>query len=104
MLDGGVWLLPARAGKLLRLGRPPSRSFGRWRLGRASRVDPSQHVVLVPAEATAVGQLERTGDQVLVLGIRSASANRRFCLPDEGGQLPDEKNLRQVAGNGDRGC
>ena len=60
--------------------------------------------MFVPAQATAVGQLERAGDQVRVLGIRSTSADRRFCLPDEGGQLPDEKDLRQVAGRGDRRC
>ena len=92
------------SGKLFGFGGAPAWPPFWGRLGRASRVDPSQHVVLVPAEATAVGQLERTGDQVLVLGIRSASANRRFCLPDEGGQLPDEKDLRQVAGRGDRRC
>ena len=60
--------------------------------------------MFVPAQATAIGQLERTGNQVRVLGVRGASADSRFCLPDEGGQLPDEKDLRQVAGNGDRGC
>ena len=52
----------------------------------------------------AIGQLERTGNQVRVLGVRGASADSRFCLPDEGGQLLNKKELRQVAGHSDWGC
>jgi hypothetical protein len=60
--------------------------------------------MFVPAQATAIGQLERTGNQVRVLGVRGASADSRFCLPDEGGQLLNKKELRQVAGHSDWGC
>ena len=56
-------------------------------------VDPSQHVVLVPTEAPAVRELEGSGDQVRVLGIRRTGADRGLCLPDEGRQLLDEQNF-----------
>ena len=46
---------PALPRELFDLGGPAAWSLLRWRFSRARGIDPRQHVVLVPTEATAVG-------------------------------------------------
>lgn len=93
-------IFPTLSRQLLGLGRPPTRPTGRWRLRRPMGIDPGQYLMLIPAEPPAVRHLEWPGDQMRILSIGGAGANRRRRLADQRGQLLNEKDLRQATGVG----
>jgi len=54
------------------------------------RLDPLQDVLFPPAQATRVRHLEMWWDQVRVLFVGRARANRVGCFSDQFGELLDE--------------
>lgn len=82
---------------LLALRGAPRRPARRRWARRLRGIDPFQYFVLVPAQAPGVGQLERTGDEVLVLLVGRECANRRWGLADQLGEVLNEEDA-------DRSC
>lgn len=94
-VGGGARGSPALARKLLDLGRPTAGAPSGRRLSRPSGVNPRQHVMFEPAEASRPRKLERWRDEVLVLLIGRAGADRRRRLADQRRQLLDEEDPRK---------
>ena len=61
------------------------------------RLDPLQNILLPPAQATRVRHLEMWWDQVCVLFVGRARANRVCCFSNQFGELLDEKDALRPA-------